>query len=174
MRENNFNRFNFICFRNELKQRFGIRRAFLATHSGLMRWLDFHNETDTDDFITSSRRSIDEIWYKRAVEQHHIDPQSYVFSVPFNSGQNDVRSEDIIVTASHAVFHTEDKRSAPVAVVGFQFQHSAFFTFFKNITSNVSSLFVTIPNVEYTNLFLFFSVATIALRRAFQRLVIRK
>lgn len=50
----------------------------------------------------------------------------------------DMRPEDLIVTASHAIFHTEDKRSAPVAVVGFQFQHSALLTLFKNTTSNVS------------------------------------
>lgn len=54
----------------------------------------------------------------------------------------DIRAEDIIVTASHAIFHTEDKRSAPVAVVGFQFQHSALLTLFKNITSNVCHWFI--------------------------------
>lgn len=48
-----------------------------------------------------------------------------------------MRPEDLIVTASHAIFHTEDKRAAPVAVVGFQFQHSALLTLFKNTTSNV-------------------------------------
>lgn len=145
--------------RNELKQRFGITRAFLATHSGLTRWMDFSSDSD-DDFIATNSRSVDEIWYKRAVEQHFVEPQSFVFSVPYNAGKiwpnkidvnigpnlieinyhtddPDMRPEDIIVTASHAIFHTEDKRSAPVAVVGFQFQHSALLTLFKNTTSNV-------------------------------------
>lgn len=45
---------------------------------------------------------------------------------------------NILVTASHAIFHSEDKKSAPIAVVGYTFQHSAFQTLFKNITSNVS------------------------------------
>lgn len=71
--------------RNELKQRFGITRAFLATHSGLTRWMDFTSDSD-DDFIATNKRSVDEIWYKRAVEQHFVEPQSFVFSVPFNTG----------------------------------------------------------------------------------------
>lgn len=54
-----------------------------------------------------------------------------------NIDDPDMRAEDVIVTASHAIFHTEDKRSAPVAVVGFQFQHSALLTLIKNTTSNV-------------------------------------
>lgn len=56
----------------------------------------------------------------------------------FHLDDPDARPEDVVVTASHAIFHTEDKRSAPVAVVGFQFQHSALLTLFKNTTSNVS------------------------------------
>jgi hypothetical protein len=28
-------------------------------------------------------RAIDEIWYKRAVEQHYMDEESFVYSVPF-------------------------------------------------------------------------------------------
>lgn len=26
------------------------------------------------------------MWYKRAIDQHNIEPESFVFSVPFNSG----------------------------------------------------------------------------------------
>lgn len=52
-------------------------------------------------------------------------------------------ADNVLVTASHAIFHTEDKKSAPVAVVGYHFQHSALRALFKNITSNVSGrLFV--------------------------------
>lgn len=40
----NFYSFQFInSCREELKQRFGITRAFLATHSGLTRWMDFQS-----------------------------------------------------------------------------------------------------------------------------------
>lgn len=109
-----------------------------------------------------SIRTIDEVWYKRAVEQYYIEQQSFVFSVPYNDGLSifpyfnfDFRSllhrprhntaylfsgetklrEHPIVTATHAIFHTVDKRSAPVAVVGYQFNHSAFFELFKNTTT---------------------------------------
>lgn len=47
---------------------------------------------------------------------------------------------EIIVTASNAIFHNESSKSAPAAVVGFQFQHSAFYKLFHNITGNVSAL----------------------------------
>lgn len=43
---------------------------------------------------------------------------------------------DTLVTATHAVFHKENNKFAPAAVVGFQFQHSTMFTLFRNITSN--------------------------------------
>lgn len=33
----------FLFDRNEFKQRFGITVAFLATHSGLTRWQEFHS-----------------------------------------------------------------------------------------------------------------------------------
>lgn len=29
-------------------------------------------------------------WYKRAVDQHQIEPDSFVFSVPFDSGYSEV------------------------------------------------------------------------------------
>lgn len=48
----------------------------------------------------------------------------------------DASNDTVLVTASHAVFHTDGGRSAPAAVVGFQFQHTALYTLFKNITSN--------------------------------------
>lgn len=76
------------------------------------------------------------MWYKRAIEQHFIEPQSFVFSVPFDVGD----AKNTLVTASHAIFLTEDTKSAPAAVVGFQFQHSALFNLFKNKTSTVRNM----------------------------------
>lgn len=52
--------------------------------------------------------------------------------MPFDAANKN----DTLVTATHAVFHKENNKFAPVAVVGFQFQHSAMFTLFRNITSN--------------------------------------
>lgn len=43
---------------------------------------------------------------------------------------------DTLVTASHAIVHTDGGRSAPVAVVGFNFHHKALHKIFKNITSS--------------------------------------
>ncbi|XP_055630869.1 voltage-dependent calcium channel subunit alpha-2/delta-3 isoform X5 [Toxorhynchites rutilus septentrionalis] len=137
--------------RNEFKQRFGITVSFLATHSGLTRWQDHMNTGDESkqaepDFSETNNRAIDEIWYKRAVELYYNnknkktpdgkakedgDKNSYVYSVPFDAGNRN----DTLVTASTAIFHTDSAKETPVAVVGFQFHHSAMYTLFKNITS---------------------------------------
>jgi len=37
-------------------------------------------------FSETNKKAIDETWYKRAIDQHNIEPESFVFSVPFNSG----------------------------------------------------------------------------------------
>lgn len=81
-------------YRHEFLKRFGITVAFLATHSGLTRWQDFPQNIDRDGddvrsvphFHQLYNRAIDEIWYKRAVEQHYVDPRSFVYSVPFDVG----------------------------------------------------------------------------------------
>lgn len=52
------------------------------------------------------------------------------------------------MTASHAIFHTEGGKSAPAAVVGFQFQHSALFTLFKNITGTCADCTKTCTSEE--------------------------
>ncbi len=84
-------------------------------------------------FYELYNHAIDEVWYTRAVEQHAVEQQSFVFSVPFNVDDAD----NALVTASHAIFLSEDGRSAPAGVVGYQFQHSALYKLFKNITSKV-------------------------------------
>ncbi|XP_062542723.1 voltage-dependent calcium channel subunit alpha-2/delta-3 isoform X3 [Armigeres subalbatus] len=146
--------------RNEFKQRFGVTVSFLATHSGLTRWQDHMNFGDESkqsepDFSETHNRAIDEIWYKRAVELYYNnknkrspddnskdddDKNSYVYSVPFDAGNRN----DTLVTASSAIFHTDGGKETPVAVVGFQFHHSAMYTLFKNITSQCR------PNSDHT------------------------
>ncbi|KAI8121433.1 Voltage-dependent calcium channel subunit alpha-2/delta-3 [Lucilia cuprina] len=128
--------------RNEFKQRFGITVAFLATHSGLTRWQEFHSNMAEElgageSFSEHNNKAIDEIWYKRAVDQHFVREESFVYSVPFDAGET---AAETIVTASHAVFHTEGGKSAPAAVVGFQFQHSALLKLFRNITGNACAV----------------------------------
>nr|CAD7398448.1 unnamed protein product [Timema poppensis] len=81
-------------------------------------------------FSMVHNRAIDEVWYQRAVEQHEFEPDCFVYSVPFDAASRN----DTLVTASHAVFIKSSGRTAPAAVVGFQFQHSALLALFKNIT----------------------------------------
>lgn len=77
-------------------------------------------------------KSIEETWYKSAVNQHSVDPESFVYSVPFDSGSG---PNSITVTASHAIFPRDAGLEAPGCVVGFQFQHSNFYSRFMEITS---------------------------------------
>ncbi|XP_028044532.1 voltage-dependent calcium channel subunit alpha-2/delta-3 isoform X2 [Monomorium pharaonis] len=122
--------------RKLFKQRFGVVLAFMATHSGLTRWQDFSPEEDMslpeDHFSNLYPHAIDEVWYKRAVEQYYVNPDSFVFSVPIDDEGAD---NTTLVTASRAVFIGNDVK-APALVVGFQFQHTALQTLFQNITFN--------------------------------------
>lgn len=82
-------------------------------------------------FSSHHNRATDELWYKRAVEQHMSQPESFVYSVPHDVAYQN----DTLITASHALFLYKNERKAPVAVVGFQFLQSALFNRFMNITS---------------------------------------
>ncbi|KAL0134731.1 hypothetical protein PUN28_001482 [Cardiocondyla obscurior] len=119
----------------QFKQRFGVILAFMATHSGLTRWQDIlppdEGTVPEDHFSKLYPRAIDEVWYKRAVEQYYIDPDSFVFSVPIEDESED--NSTLIVTASRAVFI---KKKAPAVVVGFQFEHTALQALLQNITFN--------------------------------------
>jgi len=86
-------------------------------------------------FSQTNRRAIDEVWYKRAVEQHAVEPDSFVFSV---DGESEKGAP--LVTASHAVFVDHKGHRAPAAVVGLQFKQTALTTHFINITSSVRFL----------------------------------
>lgn len=78
----------------------------MATHNGLTRWQDFLRVDENmslpeNHFSKLYPRAIDEVWYKRAVEQHYINEDSFVFSVPLeDKGANN----STLVTASRAVF----------------------------------------------------------------------
>ncbi|XP_076657366.1 voltage-dependent calcium channel subunit straightjacket isoform X3 [Halictus rubicundus] len=124
--------------RKEFQQRFGVTLAFMATHSGLTRWQDFLTDEDgnvpEEHFGKMYSRAIDEVWYKRAVEQNYVQPESFVFSVPIDEEGAD---NTTLVTASRAIFINKTKSQtakAPAAVVGFQFQHTALQGLFQNIT----------------------------------------
>nr|XP_012134761.1 PREDICTED: voltage-dependent calcium channel subunit alpha-2/delta-3 isoform X3 [Megachile rotundata] len=118
------------------KGRFGVTRSFIATRSGLFRWHEHQQSEETMDnppFAEKYARAMDSSWYKRAVDQHSIEPESFVFSVPFDAAD----SPNPLVTATHAVFIGKGHK-APAAVVGLQFQHSSLASHFVNITSTVT------------------------------------
>ncbi|XP_072941852.1 voltage-dependent calcium channel subunit alpha-2/delta-3 isoform X14 [Epargyreus clarus] len=121
----------------EFIQRFGYIVAFLATHSGLTRWQTHpprEHETEKPEFGKQYPRAIDEVWYRRAVEHHYVDPLSYVYSVQLNTEKVPLNVSAAMVTAAHAVFHGDGHRKTPAAVVGFQFKHERLREWFDNIT----------------------------------------
>ncbi|KAG5895094.1 hypothetical protein JTB14_023267 [Gonioctena quinquepunctata] len=111
---------------------FGTTLSFVATRSGLLRWTNLTGtKSNEPHFSTNNVRAIDETWYKRAVDQHSIEPESFVFSVPFDIGSYGKP----LITASHAVFVEHKGHRAAAAVVGLQYQHSTLASHFLNITS---------------------------------------
>lgn len=102
--------------------------VFIATHSGLLRWKSENEEFAGEEFADENNLAIDEIWYRRSVKQHFIDPEAFVYAVPFD----DVKLNESLVTVSHAIFHKDGTKFAPAAVVGFQFQYSDLFKMFYN------------------------------------------
>jgi hypothetical protein len=80
---------------------------------------------------------MDTSWFKRAVDQHSIEPDSFVFSVPFDSGYSG-KNSSVLVTAAHAMFIEHRGHKAAAAVVGLQYTHESLSKHFINITSAVS------------------------------------
>lgn len=78
--------------------------------------------------------AIDEVWYKSAVLQHQVEPETFVFSVNFSAWQH-WQPEEVVVTASHAVFPRDGGLQAPAAVLGYQFSHHLLVRRFMEITS---------------------------------------
>ncbi|XP_034941199.1 voltage-dependent calcium channel subunit alpha-2/delta-4 isoform X2 [Chelonus insularis] len=124
---------------NQGKGRFDVVRSFIATRSGLFRWHDHQDNKEAEDephFADMNKRAMDTSWYKRAAEQHAVEPESFVFSVPFNAAE----LTEPLVTATHAVFvEGKNQHKAPAAVVGLQLQHSSLASHFMNITSTCAS-----------------------------------
>lgn len=91
-------------------------------------------------FSEKYSRAFDSEWYKRAVEHHAIEPESFVFSVPFRDGSEaeDLSGRPPLVLATHAVFVESRAHRAPAAVVGLHFQLDSLARHFLNVTSTVS------------------------------------
>jgi len=132
--------------RKDLFKQFGIELSFVATRSGLTRWeehkeKDKYADYDDDEFDPDNPRephfsevnneATDEVWYKRAVEYHYNNPNSFVFSVPFDIGDK----RPTTVTATHAIYKEMNGRKAPAAVVGVQIDYDKFAQNFMDVTT---------------------------------------
>lgn len=109
---------------------------FVATMSGLTRWQFIYGEVEIEEdeeFGDKHTTAIDETWYKSAVLQHTIDPNSFVYFVPHISEPGDRNNTQ--VTASHAIFRQDGGKAAPGCVVGFQFSVDMMKERFDMITS---------------------------------------
>ncbi|CAL8108692.1 unnamed protein product [Orchesella dallaii] len=141
-----FNEMNLWKFNKndkDLLQMNGVTMAFIATRTGLTRWMDFttnqegpsanpeKSSNDTEWFITGNSGATNELWYKRAVERYEHDPESFVYTVPFDAGTRNNSK----VTATRAIFVKKNGIQAPVAVVGVQFSHAKWTKRFLDITS---------------------------------------
>ncbi|KAF2881973.1 hypothetical protein ILUMI_24201 [Ignelater luminosus] len=117
---------------NNLRLLYNATLRFVGTMSGLTRWeyIDIQ-PNGTKSFGDLHPRAIDETWYKSAVIQHRYNDRSFVYTVPFDSQEED----DILVTASSAIFPEQNGIASPAAVVGFQFSHSHLQKQFFSITT---------------------------------------
>lgn len=115
--------------------KFYIKNSFISTHSGLLRYKIFDKAINSDNkFGDKMKKAIDEVWYKHAVEFNKDEPKSFVYSVPFKAYQESAP----LITATHTIFI----QKVPIAVVGFQFEH----TKLEEIVAqnvNISSIFDT-------------------------------
>ncbi|XP_070489901.1 voltage-dependent calcium channel subunit alpha-2/delta-3-like [Chironomus tepperi] len=108
-------------------KKYKIYSTFISTHSGLLRFKIFEddeleNKKLSDEFGNSFKNSIDEDWYKHAVEfnrHESLDKKSFIYSLPFDAQHQD----HPLITVTSTVYATNGDESAPVAVVGFQFPH---------------------------------------------------
>ncbi|XP_012164247.2 voltage-dependent calcium channel subunit alpha-2/delta-3 isoform X1 [Bombus terrestris] len=118
----------------QLAEDYGIFLRFVATQSGLTRWhhLDTNKLPEDDDGIVFGdlhRRAVNEPWYKGAIFQNILDPNSISLSVPWEAGVN------ATVTASIGIFPKDDRKTAPAAVIGFQMPMKHLYKRFINLTS---------------------------------------
>ncbi|CAL7949540.1 unnamed protein product [Xylocopa violacea] len=121
-----------------LAEVYGIFLRFVATQSGLTRWhyLDTNKVPMGDDTIVFGdlhRRAVNEPWYKGAIFQNILDPNSISLTVPWEAGSN------ALVTASIGIFPKDGGKTAPAAVVGFQMPMTDLYRRFIELTSGPSN-----------------------------------
>ncbi|XP_072936977.1 voltage-dependent calcium channel subunit alpha-2/delta-3 [Epargyreus clarus] len=124
--------------------KFVVTLSFIATRSGLLKWTENINSSRTSDsaephFSEKYARAYDSEWYRRAVEHHAIEPESFVFSVPFRDGEDEASGKPPLVLATHAVFVESRGHRAPAAVVGLHFELDSLAKHFLNVTSTCTA-----------------------------------
>lgn len=108
----------------------------------ILKWDSFSNEVIFfREFGDLHPKAINEQWYKSAVLQHQYD-ESFVYSVPAYGTYNLSKDNDLVVTASFAIFPSDGGEEAPGSVVGYQFSQKNLQARVKEISnkSSVSSL----------------------------------
>ncbi|XP_043503016.1 voltage-dependent calcium channel subunit alpha-2/delta-3 isoform X1 [Polistes fuscatus] len=119
----------------QLAETYKIFLRFVATQSGLTRWHhlvtnELPDEDDGIEFGDLHRRAVNEPWYKSAIFQNNLDPDSISISVPWEA------KEDAIVTASMGIFPQYGGKKAPAAVIGFQMTMEGLYQKFVELTSD--------------------------------------
>lgn len=99
---------------------FRVKTSFISTHSGLLRFKIFDKKVRSSKFGDQMKKSIEEVWYKHAVEFNRHEPESFVYSVPFNAYE----LSDPKITATTTIYTRDGSDSVPIGIVGFQFAHS--------------------------------------------------
>ena len=83
-------------------------------------------------FADINNKATDETWYKRAVDYHKINPDAFVYSIPFDVGE-----KPTTVTATKAIVLGRGNKKAPAAVVGMQIDYDTFYDKFLKTTTRV-------------------------------------
>lgn len=126
----------------ELVDSYEAKVRFIGTMSGLTRWQFIYGElTEVDgdtEFGDSHNSSIEEPWYQNAIFQHHIEKDSFVYSVEHFNVNNSEPSGEEEVYGSMAIFPRDGGLEAPSGVVGFSFSRKLMHERFKEITSKVN------------------------------------
>ncbi|RWS05255.1 voltage-dependent calcium channel subunit alpha-2/delta-3-like isoform X1, partial [Dinothrombium tinctorium] len=114
------------------KAKFGIALTFIATRSGLTRYLDLRDKDEKmslssrEIFGVVHKRAIDELFYKQAVDYYFLNDSAFVFSIPFESEDKTQH----FIQAPHALFFGSNNGKAPAAIVGALINRTLFSEFF--------------------------------------------
>ncbi len=63
---------------------FHYARLYCLSHTAVSS--SFFLPVECRHFSEANLNAIDQTWYKRAVDQYSVEPDSFVYSVPFSTG----------------------------------------------------------------------------------------